>query len=164
MATRLYRAGAFATDTLSDIISLNGYLDGSGELATLRRMGSTSGYQVTTGKIFYVASVQIFRIGSSSASFALGFGYADNDIGFASTTARTNPVAMLGDPEQTTYQTVRGLLFEESSANTSLQFSMDGLNRMAPWKLGVANKYMYYKMMGSAAFSSRTLIVSGFEV
>lgn len=106
MSTQTYKSGAFATDTVSDIISLWTGIS-AGNYSTFRKVGvgafppvttSGSGYQITAGKTF-----RITRILFASNGIAFNYGrfsllYGDSDIGFASAAAPVNPIALFGSP------------------------------------------------------------------
>src|SRR3990167_2696844 len=91
------RSGSFATDTYTDIITLQGYIFTSGRTCALRKIPETSGYQITTNKAFYVSKVNIMWNINKADGFAFTMGYADNDVGMNSATALTNGVSVIGD-------------------------------------------------------------------
>lgn len=69
----------------------------SGNVTHLRKMGTTVGHQVTAGKSLYIVKIDL-PLGAPSGSFGF-LGYADNDVGLDTATARVTPVSILGDPE-----------------------------------------------------------------
>src|SRR5512146_3447610 len=90
---QLFKAGAFATDTITDLIPLYAKFTTTGNVSHLRPAWSTSGYQVTAGKTLYIVRIKIEANGNG---FYLKMGYADNDVGYDTATARTNGVMALG--------------------------------------------------------------------
>lgn len=87
-------AGRTFTDLLNLII-LKYYVTTSGSRSTGRKPSSTTGYQVTSGKTLkqYAWALAQNNTGSNSLMIA----YNDADIGFATSTAFTNPVYESGD-------------------------------------------------------------------
>lgn len=83
------------TNSSTTLITLTGYVDASGEYATLRTPNGTSGYQVTSGKTLTIVAVQVNTEVSGSAGVQLGYG--STDIGFASTTLPSAPIYFGGD-------------------------------------------------------------------
>lgn len=79
---------------VSSLIILGTYLVANGK-ATFRQPNGTSGYAVPGGQTLTIIGVQIHAAVGSSAQ--LGLVYSDNDVGFNSTTAFTNPVYQFGD-------------------------------------------------------------------
>lgn len=60
--------------------------------STFRAEGATAGYPVTTAKTLTIAAINIYNISGNNGKWR--FGYADNDVGFDSATALTNPIHM----------------------------------------------------------------------
>lgn len=96
MSVQNYRLGGMATDTVSDLIFLWGQVTTSANVTHFRKAFTTAGYQVTSGKTLYVARARILRGGNTSSTICVKFGYADNDVGMDTATARTNPVMAWG--------------------------------------------------------------------
>lgn len=96
--TKLLRAGGLAFDIAADIFGLWGRITTSGNVCHFRKAASTAGYQVTAGKTLYIAKLRVFPSGETTIeiSFCAKIGYADNDVGLNTTTARTNPVMAIG--------------------------------------------------------------------
>lgn len=80
--------GRVLTD-LTNLITLIASVDGANNHCTFRKPNGTSGYQVPGGKVFTVLGIRM-EIGNAADAFDMG--YSDNDAGFATTTAFTNPV------------------------------------------------------------------------
>lgn len=161
MAIRNYRAGGFITDTPSDIIALYGQVSANGNGSHLRRVGSTSGYQITAAKTFYICRVSLTADGAAS-TYAIALGYADNDIGFDTTTARTNPVTLIGNSEGTGYLSIGGW---------NGQGNVDGSrepgqlhNGIIPLPLAAATKYLYFRSANNTGANPHGLLILGFEV
>lgn len=94
-----FRAGGGASDTAGELITLFTGVITSTRVSAFRKAGAwTAGYQVPTGKVLYITKLTPTYAADNSACMS-AFGYADNDVGLDTTTARTNPVAVLGDPE-----------------------------------------------------------------
>lgn len=161
MATNLYKAGAFATDTPSNIICLFGKITTSANVCTLRKLGAAAGYQVSTGKTFYCSQL-LFTIQnpvSALESFALG--YADNDCGVDTTNARTNPVSVIGTPEAgTTPLLINGFGFDPGQVNNLSEGRYwNPVTAVFPW--APASKYPYIRSTTDG--NPITFIVWGFE-
>jgi hypothetical protein len=163
MAQQVFRIGAFATDTVTDIINLQGFTTTTGNLCTLRKSGVTSGYQVTAGKTFYAAKIIIMQSDNTAIVNGVSFGYADNDIGQDTTTARTNPVAMIGNPEGGSTIAAWGIVGNPSYPNSPWQSpaSLNNVNGTI-YKLSIAAKYMYFKAFTNTGLMS--VLVTGFEI
>ena len=142
--SQAFRTGGFATTSPTDIICLRGAVQTSGRVSTLRLATPYSaGYAVTVGKTFYICRIIIAPTDGDSTNVGFSFGYADNDVGLDSTTARTNPVPVFGNPEQTTASLAGGILLEGN-----LQAHQDHF--VHGWetliiKAAPAGKYMYVK-------------------
>jgi hypothetical protein len=96
MAVQFFRAGAFGTDVITDFIVLWGKVSVDNNVTHLRKFHATSGYQVTAGKTLHLVKLRYSFDFSSTFSVALKMGYADNDVGLDTATARTNPVMAFG--------------------------------------------------------------------
>lgn len=155
------RAGGLASDVpATNILSLWAKVGTSGQVATFRRTGLTAGYQVTAGTTFYICKISITLSDAPSAANAIGIGYADNDVGMDTATARTNPVAIYGDAEGTTVTGIGGILF---NPNGSVSGSLiNSLNDHVFIKAGAASKYMYMKHVGGANIVG--VLIHGIEI
>ena len=158
MAIRNYRDGGFVTDTPTDIINLYASMINTLQFSTFRKSGTSVGYQVTAGKQFYISSLRISYGDDTGSNIGIALGYADNDLGIDSTTARTNPVPIMGNPE--------------SGSNSQMGVWWDGtgvgpLNTMMLvvkdliWKAAPAGKYMYFM---KSAGTHTSVLMTGFEV
>jgi hypothetical protein len=151
VSTQFYRAGGLVTDTASDIILLRAAVQTSGRVSTLRLAKPyTAGYAVTTGKTFYVCKVHIGHgdVSATAVNDAVGLGYSDTDLGLDVTTARTNPVAIYGDPEAATAALCAGFTYDERAVGVSpYSTNMDSMIIPA----GAAGKYMYVKAFFTTA-------------
>lgn len=161
MSTQFYRVGGFATDTPSDVINLWAKVFTSGNVSTFRKAGTTSGYQTTTGKQFYITQITITVGDDSSSNITCSLGYADNDVGIDSSTARTNPVALMGDPEQTTQSTVGGIAFDGTPALASFEGARFSYSTI--WKGAPSQKYLYMKSINQVG-TGTCVLISGFEI
>lgn len=158
MSTQFFRTGAFATDTATDIITLWGFVTATQNVSTLRKVGATSGYQVTSGKTFYICRMKLFM--TSNVVVQVPLGYADNDVGMDTTTARTNPVAVFGNPEVSNGTGGLSGLGSVSIAQTSNDdLSLHDI--ILP--VAAATKYFYVRPNGTVNLSW-TFIMSGFEL
>lgn len=161
MATEFFKSG-FATDTITDVICLWARFSTSGNVSTYRRSGATSGYQVTSGKTFYITKI-IVACDAASENYAIPIGYADNDVGMNTTTARTNPVAVLGDPEQTTLASGAGGVVINPTVNSNQMPAVNAAFSSVVIKSAISQKYLYSKFIGSATATMMGLIIFGFE-
>lgn len=150
MATNLFRIGSWATDDATKVLLLRAGITTSGRVSTLRlNTPFAAGYQVTAGKTLYIVGMKIFAQNAIAADAAVALGYADNDVGLDVTTARTNPIPVLGDPEQATSALIFGVPFREESAH--LYAGMVAQLKDCLIKAAPAGKYMYAKAFFGAA-------------
>lgn len=84
-----------STDTTTGLIMLLAYTTGTGYNSTFRSPNATSGYAVPAAKTLRVLAMRIFAPYTAQSSES-SIGYADNDVGIATTTAFTNAVRMGG--------------------------------------------------------------------
>ena len=94
----LYKIGALGTDdpiTNPVLMFQAQFLGGTDRVSHLRLPFQTGGYQVTVGKTLYIVKFLVCDVGVVNAAY-YKLGYADNDVGFDTATARTNPVMSLG--------------------------------------------------------------------
>jgi len=95
--TQFFRSGGLASDVLADFINLWGKISAEDNVTHLRKNFTTVGYQVTAGKTLYLVKLVTF-INTAGANFGgTKIGYADNDVGLDTTTARTSPVMAFGE-------------------------------------------------------------------
>lgn len=85
--------GRVFTDVSSSLIVLYGNSVGGGALTNcgLRLGNGTAAYQVTAGKTLQIRAVKIMT-SVTAANSGCTFLYCDNDIGYRSNTAPTNPI------------------------------------------------------------------------
>lgn len=152
MGVKMVRSGDVALDAITDLILLYGFIATDGNVSHLRAPFSTSGYEVTTGKTLYLARVKVLGTGASGW---WKFGYADNDVGFNTATARTNPVMALGLDDTG----LNGaLLLESNLATVTNPAPQDNLL----WKLSIAQKFPFIRRVG--ATPNQTIMVWAFEL
>lgn len=167
MAIRNYRSGGFVTDTPSDFINLWGQVATSGQVATFRASGTTSGYQVTASKQFYICKIVVTLGDDTGNNYVFGLGYADNDCGLDTATARTNPVPILGRPEDGSTAGIGGIAFDGTGTTVPQSLPHTGLEgyRDIIWKGAPSGKYMYMRLLaGSVASTGVCVTITGFEV
>lgn len=145
MSVQFFRFGGAVTDTITDCIFLSGKITTSGNVCTLRKAFATSGYQVTAGKTLYATKISFGDMNNATAR-SYAFGYADNDVGVDTATARTNPVPVIGLPEAgTTVASNGGFIYNPAvtaGMTSGLQwFPMD--NIIIP--LAIGGKYPYFR-------------------
>lgn len=141
---KYFRMGGVVTDTPSDIILLRCTVTTSGRVSTPRLNTGTAGYAVTAGKKFYITSIHVSSNIAVNTTIHVGIGYSDTDLGIDVVTARTNPINVLGEPEQVTGDLMGG--WRSGNLNTEVN---NGL-KMKEWQDVVipgapAGKYFYVK-------------------
>lgn len=94
--TQFFRSGGFGADAITDFIFLWGKVTTTGNVTHLRKHFATAGYQVTAGKTLYLVKFRVFPMAAGDQVNNVKVGYADNDVGLDTTTARTNPVMAFG--------------------------------------------------------------------
>jgi len=152
MAVKMQRSGDLAFDAVTDLIPLYGFIATDGNVTHLRPAHSTSGYQVTAGKTLYIARIKVYGTGFSGW---WKFGYADNDVGFNTATARTNGVMALGLDDTG----LNGILILESNLTTvSNPTTQDNFL----WNLSIAQKFPFIRRVGASP--NQTIVVWGFEI
>lgn len=72
----------------------------SGTNSSFRTSGGSGGYQVTTGKTLTIRTIRQFQDAAVSNPWSLL--YSDNDMGFATATAPTNPIYSYGQTSTST--------------------------------------------------------------
>ena len=160
MATKLFKCGDLVTDVLADVIYLWGKMSADNNVTHLRLPWTTVGYQVTAGKTLYLA--RILSGGNENAAL-FKLGYADNDVGLDTTTARTNPVMATGLDDTA----VNGLQVPPASTGASGQQVIGSTMALALlMKWGAASKFLFIRGRGNAAWSGGGVLVHvwGFEV
>jgi hypothetical protein len=140
MSLIVTRSGEVAVDTLTDIIPLYGFIATDGNVTHLRLAHTTAGYQVTAGKTLYM--VRMIVTGTGVAGW-WKLGYADNDVGYNTATARTNGVMALGIDDTGT----NGMHHPpESIVSIGLPQNIQTF----VWKLAIATKYPFLRRVGAA--------------
>jgi hypothetical protein len=138
MSIQLAKLGDVVPGTFADIILLQAFVSADGNVSHLRLPFATSGYQVTAGKSLYLAKVH--ERGTGNPGW-WKFGYADNDVGFNTTTARTNPVMSIG--------------VDDTGSNgwNNVPVNYTGAALITPvdflWKLSIAAKYPFVRRVGA---------------
>lgn len=139
MSLIIARGGDVAVDYATDLIQLYGFIATDGNVTHLRAPHTTVGYQVTAGKTLYL--VRMLVLGSGAAGW-WKLGYADNDVGYNTATARTNPVMAIGTDDTNTNGMLRP---PESYATVGLPQNLQTMI----WKLAVAAKYPFLRRVGA---------------
>ena len=139
MSALVIRSGEIAVDTLTDIIQLYGFIATDGNVTHLRLPHTTAGYQVTAGKTLYLVRMLILGTGVNGW---WKLGYADNDVGYNTGTARTNPVMAIGTDDTGNNGMLRPA---ESLASVGLTQNLQHLL----WKLAIATKYPFLRRVGA---------------
>lgn len=152
MSIIIGKSGEVAVDSIPDIIQLYGFIATDGNVSHLRPPHSASGYQVTAGKTLYIARMKVTGTGASGW---WKFGYADNDVGLNTSTARTNGVMALG-VDDTGLNGI--LLLEANLATVTNPASQDNFL----WKLAAATKYPFVRRVGAAP--NQSIMVWAFEL
>lgn len=160
MSVQTFRVGGFATDTVSDIINLWASA-ATLNFGTFRKSGATSGYQVAAGKQFWICQVMVMYGDDTGSDVTAAIGYADNDVGMSTTTARTNPVPLIGNPEGS-YQSMGGLVFDGTPAINNSDGARVTFNGI--WKGAPGSKYMYFQNVQGTAGTGVSVMMTGFEV
>lgn len=152
---QLYKAGDTVTDTLSTLLYFFGHVSTSGNVSHLRAPFTTTGYQVTAGKTLYIAK---FKVGSLSANAqSLKLGYADNDVGYDTATARTNAVMAVGVDDTN----ANGLVIvSQPTVSVPAEGLGHGFNYL--WKLCAAQKFPFFRIVGTTP--AHTVMFWGWEV
>lgn len=143
MAFQAFRAGGFVSDNPADILTLWGKIATTGNVTHLRQAHTTTGYQVTAGKTLYL--VRLATWSNITNISAIKLGYADNDVGLDTATARTNGVMALGldDTAENGYYPNQGL-------PTTTPMVIDDLF----WKLAAAQKFPFIRaVLSSGSFT-----------
>lgn len=154
-----FKGGDYGTDTQANIITLWGLVTTNARWATLRKTGATSGYQVTSGKTFYITNIQFFQGDGDGAARGCPIGYCDIDLGFNSASGGTgnNPVAIFGDPEASGL--AGGGLFVNPTGNPG-PWELEGFQM----KAAPAGKFIYTRISSGGGFSTgNTVLVTGYE-
>ena len=137
----LIKIGSFATQDYAQLIPLAMRCTTLGNVSTPRKMGQSSGYQVTAGKSLYIVRMLVTFNNNTTGNNGISFGYADNDVGMDTTTARTTPVAIFGNPESNTQAAIGlGMLAMTAGPNV---WDFSGL-----WGPIPAAKYPYAMFVG----------------
>ncbi len=139
MSALVIRSGEIAVDTLTDLIHLYGFVSTDGNVTHLRLPHTTAGYQVTAGKTLYLVRMLVLGTGVNGW---WKMGYADNDVGYNTATARTNPVMAIGTDDTNNNGMLRPA---ESLASVGLPQNLQSLL----WKLAIATKYPFLRRVGA---------------
>lgn len=139
MSTLVTRSGDIAVDTLTDLIQLYGFISTDGNVTHLRLPHTTTGYQVTGGKTLYI--VRMMVLGTGAAGW-WKLGYADNDVGYNTATARTNPVMAIGTDDTNNNGMIRP---PENFATVGLPQNIQTMI----WKLSIAAKFPFLRRVGA---------------
>lgn len=139
MSILVTRSGDVAVDTLTDIISLYGFIGTDGNVSHLRLPHTTSGYQVTAGKTLYLVRMMVL---GSGVNGWWKLGYCDNDVGLNSATARTNPIMAIGNDDTSNNGMLRPA---ESLATTGLPQNLQTM----VWKFAIAQKFPFVRRVGA---------------
>lgn len=139
MSIVITKTGEVAANVPTDIIQLYGFIATDGNVTHLRLPHTTAGYQVTASKTLYL--VRMVVLGSGVNGW-WKLGYADNDVGYNTATARTNPVMAIGTDDTNNNGMLRPA---ESLASVGLP---NGLQPMF-WKFAIAQKYPFLRRVGA---------------
>jgi len=145
MAIQHFRAGGFFTDTPADIIELWGAVGTDNNVSHLRRPHLTAGYQVTAGKTLHLVKLVIRGTGAGAGVQYLKMGYADNDVGLDTATARTAPVMAFGLDDTAD----NGLPFLFLAASSGVAIDPQSADSAFVWKLAIAAKFPFLRMAGT---------------
>jgi hypothetical protein len=138
MAVKFYRTGEYVSDVITDVIQLWGKISASGNVTHFRAPFSTAGYQVTAGKTLYI--VKMRPIGENNPTW-IKLGYADNDVGLDTTTARTNPVMAIGVDG-----TAKDGWYTDIPNGSGLgDLAVPGFGML--WKLAIATKFPFARAL-----------------
>jgi hypothetical protein len=91
---------------------------------------------------------------------SISLGYADNDVGIDTTTARTNPVDVWGSPESATAPLAGGIMYNHATTAATAVAVIDrfmGSLSQTLMKAAASQKYMYMKVFQNAAGLAVTL-------
>ena len=158
MAVQLFRVGGFASDNPADFISLYARVE-SNLVSTFRRSGTSVGYQVTAGKQFYICKIVTMNGDDGGNYLSVSIGYCDNDTGMDNSTARVNPVPLIGEPEGVSAAACGGIVWDGTPGTSNFD-NGKGMNDII-WRGAPAGKYMYCKDYNAALAS---VMMIGFEV
>lgn len=139
MSILVTRSGDVAVDALTDIIPLFGFISTDGNVTHLRAPHTTVGYQVTAGKALYL--VRMIVVGTGVNGW-WKLGYADNDVGYNTVTARTNPIMAMGTDDTGNNGMLRPA---DSLASVGLPQNLQTM----VWKLAIATKYPFVRRVGA---------------
>jgi len=140
--TDFFRFGALADDVITGAIQLWGKITASGNVTHLRKNFTAVGYQVTAGKVLYLVRI----VATPSLGGALSHvkvGYADNDVGLDTVTARTSPVMAWGlDDTQE-----QGFTF--AAPTLGEHHFLEGDHGLL-WPIAAASKFPFARAVGSS--------------
>lgn len=82
---------------LNSLLYLYAATAGVNQNCTVRTSNTATGYQVTSGKTLTIGAIRMsLPDDTTSTNNTMIIGYADNDLGFTTTTAPINPVYLAG--------------------------------------------------------------------
>lgn len=139
-----YKFGALVTDqpTQAGLIQLVARIGTDNNVCTPRLPWASSGYQVTAGKSLYI--LRLKETGTANPG-RIKLGYADNDVGFDTATARTSAVMAIGVDDIGT----NGLdnVPDSFVQSTAAYGAPDGMNMFFKW--AAASKYPFIRRHGA---------------
>lgn len=156
---RLYRIGGYATDIRPpDVICLWGLVTTDGNVTHLRQNFTTVGYQVSSGKTLVLIKYRLNSVDITTAIFlSVKFGYADNDVGLDSATARTSAVMAMGIDDTN----LNGLGKRRDSASDFSEGDHWSDDQHAfGWPIAAASKYPFVRIKDSVGNNPLTSIVA----
>lgn len=103
--------GRVYTD-LTNLLEFNAHIDTGNNNCSARASNASAGYAVTALKSLTVTSIRLnWLVAFANAGLdTVTIGYSDNDVGYGTNTAPTNPVYIFGKNNQTGGLTTTGLL------------------------------------------------------
>jgi hypothetical protein len=155
MAIQNFRAGGFVTDTPSNILFFHAQIDTTGNVSHFRKSFTTVGYQVTAGKTLWISKIIITRTLNATVTSSLKIGYADNDVGQNTATARTNAVMAVGSDITGN----DGWAFNDNHRSDSGFWELTD-----PFPAAIGTKYPFLRLVLGAGASVTGFLIWGFEV
>jgi hypothetical protein len=139
-----YKFGALVTDqpTQAGLIQLWAKISTDNNVCTPRLLTAAAGYQVTAGKTLYM--LRWLENGTGNPGWNK-FGYADNDVGFDTATARTNPVMALGIDDINT----NGMHTNPDSYGAGVAHNVGPDYHNGLWKWAAASKFPFIRRNGA---------------
>lgn len=140
--SKFYRAGGAASDTDGELVTLNACVPTSGNVCSFKQ--GASAYQVPAGKKLIITRVQFGHYNANTGNTG-AIGYCDNDVGTNTTTARTNPVSVMGDPESIAAVSSAVGFYHYNPQATSALDNINKLYNTCYSKSVPAGKYLYLR-------------------